>query len=189
MRFKIIASSSIPTNVIVDIENTLSRAFNAYTRVISIENIPSECYNPLRGQYRADLVNIWLMSKYGRDLRGNDYVVAILDVDAYVPGLNFVFGLASPSMRVASIYTYRLRFTYPGLKLKKDELFMLRIRKEVMHEVGHLLGLDHCYNSKCVMYFSNSILDTDNKDWRYCPECASKLRGKGIVLNADFIIT
>ncbi|MEA2045909.1 MAG: hypothetical protein U9N48_05230 [Euryarchaeota archaeon] len=29
------------------------------------------------------------------------------------------------------------------------------------------------------MYFSNSILDTDFKDWRYCKGCAESLRRSG----------
>ncbi|OYT52052.1 MAG: hypothetical protein B6U73_00475 [Desulfurococcales archaeon ex4484_204] len=41
------------------------------------------------------------------------------------------------------------------------DVLLSRVRKEVMHEVDHLLGLNHCSNPLCIMRFSNSILDTN----------------------------
>ncbi|HIC98260.1 MAG TPA: matrixin family metalloprotease, partial [Pyrodictiaceae archaeon] len=46
-----------------------------------------------------------------------------------------------------------------GLPADK-ELFKLRALKEAMHEIGHVLGLLHCTDKRCVMHFSNSIIDT-----------------------------
>ncbi|KKL25052.1 hypothetical protein LCGC14_2409190 [marine sediment metagenome] len=39
-----------------------------------------------------------------------------------------------------------------------------------MHEDHHLLGLYHCWNNKCVMYFM------DKGSVVLCPKCKSKLR-------------
>ena len=188
MKFKVVASNTLPNEILLDVEDTLSKAFNAEVTIELISEVPNEYYNSLRAQYRADMVNLWLLNTYYGKFRLWDYLIALLDVDAYVPGLNFVFGLASPSLKVASIYTYRLRFTYPGITLSRSELFKIRVRKEVLHEVGHLLGLDHCSNSRCVMFFSNSIFDTDNKEWKYCSRCALKLEHRGVYLSRDFIL-
>jgi len=49
--------------------------------------------------------------------------------------------------------------------------------KEAVHEVGHTLGLAHCTNSSCVMFFSNSILDTDRKKSAFCEKCSTFVRG------------
>ncbi|TLX91314.1 MAG: hypothetical protein E6K97_02920 [Thaumarchaeota archaeon] len=35
--------------------------------------------------------------------------------------------------------------------------------KECVHELGHIFGFVHCPNIECVMYFSNSLSDTDIK--------------------------
>ncbi|MBI5166254.1 MAG: hypothetical protein HY998_00750 [candidate division NC10 bacterium] len=32
-------------------------------------------------------------------------------------------------------------------------------------------GLDHCRDFRCVMFFSNSLLDTDRKGPGFCPRC------------------
>jgi archaemetzincin len=49
-----------------------------------------------------------------------------------------------------------------------------RIAKEVIHEVGHLEGLNHCPNEDCVMWFSNALWETDRKKTDFCPKCRLK---------------
>ena len=44
------------------------------------------------------------------------------------------------------------------------------------HGAPHVLGLGHCENARCVMYFSNSLADTDLKSEVYCNRCAAQLR-------------
>ncbi len=55
------------------------------------------------------------------------------------------------------------------------QLFKERALKEAIHELGHLLGLGHCPNPACVMFFSNSLGDTDRKGPGLCPECRRRL--------------
>ncbi|MEA2005134.1 MAG: hypothetical protein U9O50_02570 [Acidobacteriota bacterium] len=42
---------------------------------------------------------------------------------------------------------------------------------EAVHELGHTYGLSHCPDAKCVMHFSNSLLDTDKKSASFCTHC------------------
>jgi len=37
--------------------------------------------------------------------------------------------------------------------------------------LGIIYGLGHCRNPGCVMFFSNSILDTDRKSSFFCESC------------------
>ncbi|NAZ33257.1 MAG: hypothetical protein GU356_03035 [Pyrobaculum sp.] len=40
---------------------------------------------------------------------------------------------------------------------------------------GHLYGLGHCPDVRCVMHFSNGLLDTDRKTAYFCERCRRKL--------------
>ncbi|MFQ5892664.1 MAG: hypothetical protein ACE5HW_07710, partial [Candidatus Methanofastidiosia archaeon] len=55
------------------------------------------------------------------------------------------------------------------------EVFLERVLKEAIHELGHTFGLRQCKNSRCVMFFSNSLWDTDYKSKEYCEICRSYL--------------
>jgi archaemetzincin len=95
-------------------------------------------------------------------------VLGITDVDIFTDGLNFIFGLASDNRALISLK--RLSPEFYGQE-SDDDLLKTRALKEAMHELGHVFGLPHCPDRRCVMHFSNSITDTDIKDWRYCGWC------------------
>jgi archaemetzincin len=46
---------------------------------------------------------------------------------------------------------------------------------EVVHEVGHLVGLSHCDDARCVMFFSSTVADTDRKGCALCNDCRAEL--------------
>jgi archaemetzincin len=121
-------------------------------------------WEPERGQHRADTVLAACVAPSPPDR----LVVGVLAVDLFMPGLNFVFGLANPGLRAAVVSWARLQA--PNL-----DLWALRLAKEVIHEVGHLRGLVHCSDRTCVMHFSNTLADTDAKRPSFCARCARQL--------------
>ncbi len=126
---------------------------------------PENCINSERKQYNAVCVMGFLP-----DIEDGE-IVGICEKDLYVEGLNFVFGIAeSIGNKKCIVSTYRLKPSFYG-KDEDKNLIILRIAKEVIHELGHLKGLEHCGNRKCVMHFSNSIYDTDFKDYKLCEKC------------------
>jgi archaemetzincin len=129
----------------------------------------TESYNPERKQYFSSKL-LASLKKSERD----EKVVGIADVDLYVPRLNFVFGEADILSGTAIVSLYRLRQEYYGLA-PDVALFMERATKEIIHELGHTFGLEHCPNNKCVMHFSNSLADTDLKEASFCSSCRPKI--------------
>ncbi len=47
--------------------------------------------------------------------------------------------------------------------------------KTIVHEIGHSLGLPHCSDPNCIMFFSNWLGDTDRKSKFFCEKCKEKL--------------
>ncbi|MCS7115001.1 MAG: archaemetzincin family Zn-dependent metalloprotease [Nitrososphaerota archaeon] len=135
--------------------------------------LPREAFDAARGQYRSDMI-LGLVRSYAEKTRGLTKVLGVVDVDIFVPGLNFVFGEADCPGRAAIISLWRLRPEFYG-KPQNFELFVERATKEAVHELGHTFGLGHCVNPFCVMYFSNSIFDTDRKKSLFCNMCQVEL--------------
>ncbi|MGB9842483.1 MAG: matrixin family metalloprotease, partial [Candidatus Bathyarchaeales archaeon] len=72
--------------------------------------------------------------------------------------------------KAAIISLWRLKPEFYG-DTPDMTLFSARVLKEAVHELGHTLGLRHCSRGSCVMYFSNSIIDTDRKQSLFCDQC------------------
>jgi archaemetzincin len=169
MNLEIISFGQIEDYVLDYLKAKLSEIFSAEVFLGNPQPLPEYAYNKQRGQYLSSLI----LDKLAKP-KSHQKILAVIDKDLYVPELNFVFGEADPLNGICIISIIRLRQSYYGLKEDKD-LFLKRSLKEAVHEIGHLLNLGHCPNSKCVMHFSNCLLDTDIKDYRFCTNCKKYL--------------
>jgi archaemetzincin len=137
-------------------------------------NLPPEAFDKTRVQYHSSVI-LSLVKDYAGKARGLNRVLGMVDVDIYVPGLNFVFGEAECPGKAALISLWRLRPEFYNAN-SNFELFVERGTKEAVHELGHTFGLTHCSNPFCVMYFSNSIFETDRKKGVFCNKCYSSIQ-------------
>jgi archaemetzincin len=174
MNIGILRVGQVDSYVISKIQENLNLIFPKTTCALisEIMPIPDEAFNNMRQQYRSDII-LSRVHSYGEKEKALDLVLGIVDVDIFVPNLNFVFGEAECPGKAALISLWRLRPEFYG-ENPNIELFLERTTKEAVHELGHALGLRHCSNPFCVMYFSNSIFETDRKQSLFCTKCYLK---------------
>lgn len=154
------------------LKNQLAKSFpNFNVSTVPALPDPSEAYVTKRGQYHSTRI-LALLEKHLQNTQANR-LLGLTAFDLYVPGMSFVFGEARCPGKAAIISTRRLK---PSPR-KNQNLLGERVLKEAVHEAGHMLGLKHCPNAPCVMYFSEHIRDTDRKSAAFCIECQSELKG------------
>ena len=155
-------------------ERLCSDLLDFETELISEEmNLPEKAFDETRAQYDSDVI-LQKLRDYAETQTRFDRILGIVDVDIFVPRLNFVFGVAEHPGKAALVSLWRLKPEFYGKSSKKEILFE-RSAKEAIHELGHTLGLDHCANPFCVMHFSNAILETDVKKSLFCGQCSTKV--------------
>jgi len=159
--------------ILEHLQDNLPRAYPVEVRIDQNPlKIPSFVYSKGGSQIMSEAFLNYLraIDRWNRDER----VLALVEGDARSLGTNFVFGQAEVGGRFGAVYIARLNPAFYG-NSENDGLFLLRILKEASHELGHMLGLVHCRNARCVMSFSNSVWEVDRKGWLPCEECRGRL--------------
>jgi archaemetzincin len=170
-RIYLLGINGVDTTLLEKLRTGLERILEQKVEVSQTQWDLEFAYNRERKQYYSSAI---LEKLAQTDPKGCGRILGILDVDLYVPDLNFVFGEADMVERRAVISLIRLRPEYYGLP-QDEKLFKDRILKESVHELGHTYGLGHCPDKKCVMHFSNSLQDTDIKSSSFCKNCKKRL--------------
>ncbi len=164
----LVPCGSVPPALLSYLQDGIKKGLNA--EVVQVDKevpVPSGAYDPRRRQYRAEAF-LPLLTPFRSSNRG--LVLGVTGVDLFVPELNFVFGLADSRAKCAIISLARLQPEFYAAPAN-PQLFKERALKEAIHELGHLLGLGHCPDPTCIMFFSNSLADTDRKGPGFCPAC------------------
>ena len=168
MHVDIVPVGDLPAAVKREASSGLRSVYDCEVTIHDSQPVPDGAHDPAREQYRAEEL-IELASRIGSGEKN----IAITDHDLYYRRRNYVFGLAYLSGNGSVISTYRLQTSSDGGISNKpaSEIFSDRVRKEVVHEIGHTLGLEHCDNSRCVMNFSPTVREVDVKEENLCGSC------------------
>jgi archaemetzincin len=172
MKIGIMPIGKVDAAVLLRIKENLVRVFPDTTCLVIDEQLPlpEKAFDKKRKQYRSDII-LSKIQRYAAKRKDLNCVLGVVDADIFVSELNFVFGEAACPGKAALISLWRLKPEFYGDHADL-EVFAARALKEAIHELGHTLGLRHCSRSSCVMYFSNSIFDTDRKQSSFCDQCS-----------------
>mgnify|MGYP003852006005 CR=1 FL=1 len=172
MRVDIVPVGEVSAAVKREASSGLRAIYDCEVSVTAEQPLPAGAYDDTRGQYRAsDFIDV--ASRAG----SGDKTVALTPKDLYYRRRNYVFGLAYLDGRGCVVSTYRLQTSSDGgfSERSSEQVFSDRVRKEVVHELGHTLGLEHCDNNRCAMSFSPTVQEVDRKEQTLCGTCQRKV--------------
>jgi archaemetzincin len=135
---------------------------------------PAAAYHAERQQFHSSEI----LQRIQALVRPGDWrLLAVADVDLYIPILKYVFGEALLGGPCAVISAYRLRQEFYGLN-GDEALLRERLLKEAVHELGHTLNLRHCQDYTCAMASAHAVEWIDLRGSAFCDSCRSHLESK-----------
>ncbi|MGB0430165.1 MAG: hypothetical protein ACPGLV_06795, partial [Bacteroidia bacterium] len=127
--------SNIDQAIIDSVAKHLQNKYNGNIKILSPIELPSGAYYKPRNRYRADSIIAFLKREKSVEF---DYILGITTKDiSTTKGQHVdwgIFGLGYRPGPSCVVSTHRLKTT-------NQELFLNRLEKVALHEVGHNLGL------------------------------------------------
>ncbi len=158
-------------SILERVSHDVSERFGLPTEVISLLQDMEFALDPARQQYNSTLI---LERLAGLAPRGALKLLAICNVDLFIPILTYVYGEAQLGGKTCIISTYRLSDKLPVIKTER--IYHQRIIKEAIHELGHTFNLRHCRDPFCCMHYCRTTGDVDNKTEEFCRYCGILLQ-------------
>lgn len=155
------------------IRRAIRRIFSFPSEIVNFTGQVDLALDPARNQYHSTLI----LEDLARTAPSSAIkVLAITNVDLFIPILTHVYGEAQLGGKACIISTYRLGT--PASHTCDREGFILRAVKEAIHELGHTFNLRHCQDHHCIMHYCRSIRDVDRKGDELCRYCRVLLEGE-----------
>jgi len=121
---------------------------------------PDYALLPQRQQFDA----LKIIKELGKETQGAPFKLGVTTLDICTPILTFVYGESQLGGKIALISLNRLQ--EGGTEMAYE-----RAAKIGVHEVGHILGLEHCWEVRCLMHFSRNLEQLDSLPLQFCSAC------------------
>ena len=152
--------------MLVPIGDEIKRIYGYPTEVFALLDDIDFAFSPNRNQYHSTPVLEQLAFNAPADAIK---VLALVEVDLFIPILTHVFGEAQLGGKACIVSTIRLN---EGRSYQNtQEPFQSRIVKEAIHELGHTFNLRHCREHTCLMHYCRNEHDVDRKSDQLCRYC------------------
>ena len=148
------------------ISTEIKRIFSFPTEVRPLLTDIEFAFHPNRKQYHSTPVLEQLAAKAPADAIK---VLALVQVDLFIPILTHVYGEAQLGGKACMVSTIRLNEGHRSLSTQ--EPYLGRIIKEAIHELGHTFKLRHCREHTCLMHYCRNEGDVDRKSDQLCRYC------------------
>ena len=170
-RVDIFSLGPVEATTVSIVAANLQAVMGLNTRICADLEKPRYAYLPGRGQYDANKILAALATVGKAPFR-----LGLTEYDLCTQILTFVYGESQLGGRAAVVSLQRLSGS-------DQEQTWLRAAKISLHEMGHLLGIGHCWQSDCLMHFSSNLEVLDALNPRFCSACDYEL---GRRLQAQF---
>jgi archaemetzincin len=154
------------TTLIEAMAGEIQRVFGFYTGIDSILNDLSFALDHNRNQHHSTMI---LEQLAARAPAQAVKVIAIAQVDLFIPILTHVYGEAQLGGTACVVSTFRLNEGRSGMNISQK--YIDRIVKEAIHELGHTFNLRHCPEASCIMHYCRNEEDVDRKSDELCRYC------------------
>jgi archaemetzincin len=158
--------------VVTETEQAILSTFDVEVISLPSQPLPDVAYYRPRNRYRADKLLEFLANTASLD---GARVIGITEVDISTTKGEYydwgIFGLSRMPGSVCVVSTWRLR------SRTSEEWFYERLKKVVLHELGHTFGLDHCPTRGCLMEDAKGRVSTVDAETDFCEDCRAELHG------------
>lgn len=170
----LIPVGTIDLALLQDLCDAIPKHLKVECKIAQFTLDPAPAYHPERQQFHSSEI---LQHMYAL-LQPRDWrLLAVADIDLYIPILKYVFGEAQIGGACAVVSAFRLRQEFYGLD-RDDALLRERLLKECVHELGHTLSLRHCQDYRCVMASSHAVEWIDLRESVLCKVCRSEVESR-----------
>ena len=148
--------------------DTLTKIYRGPVKLNEKIPLPKETYSTFRPRYRADLLLKYLG---GRTSKGSVSIGITANEMSTTKDQHKdwrIFGLANSNVKACVVSTYKFYGPTSNYKLLKTTL----------HEMGHVYGLKHCPQQKCIMRDAKGK-DILNQVNSFCDGCHQVMVNKG----------
>ena len=177
----LIALGPIDPEILRRLRTAIAKILSLPVRVLRPKPLPPHAYHVVRHQYHSTQLLAYLLAE---DNSEAFRILGVTAVDLYIPIFTFVFGEAQLEGKAAIISVARPRGDADGF-MPPRPVYLRRLIKLSLHELGHTFGLGHCRQDACLMGFSANLENLDRKKLALCEYCqvllTDYLRDKGLI--------